>query len=138
MFGRLRFHLFLQATALLALMATPSQAAQLIDIQGKVLVNRGTGFQSAAGIIELQPGDRVMATGGGSARIVYSAACSAAVSPGTAVIVRAQAPCAGSNVSTTSVPTEALVTGALVAGGIAAGAAALGGRGSSSPSPASP
>lgn len=135
MFGRLRFLRLAQAIALLALMAMPSQAAQLADVQGTVLVNRGTGFQRAAGIIELQPGDRVMATGGGSARIVYSASCSAAVSPGTAVIVRAQAPCAGSNVSTTSVPTEALVTGALVAGGVVAGALALGGQGNSPASP---
>lgn len=138
MFGRLRFHLFVQATALLALMAMPAQAAQLIDIQGKVLVNRGTGFQRAIGMSELQPGDRVMATGGGSARIVYSAACSATVSSGTAVIVRAKAPCAGGDASTTNVPTDTLVIGALVAGGVAAGAFALGGHGSSSSSPASP
>lgn len=135
MFGRLKSRRFAQATALLALMATPSQAAQLADVQGTVLVNRGTGFQRATGITELQPGDRVMATGGGSGRIVYSASCSAVVSPGTAVIIRSQSPCATSNESTSSVPTGTLVTGALIAGGVVAGALALGGQGNSPASP---
>jgi len=118
-------------SALFALLSTSAEAAQLADIQGTVLLNRGNGFERVLGSVPLQPGDRVMATGGGSARIVYSPACTTVVSSGTAVIIRSDPPCNGGTVLRSD--GSALVIGGLVAGGVAAGVIALSGSGSSGP-----
>ena len=51
------------------LMSTSTFAATLVSVTGKVLINRGDGFQQATSGIEAKAGDRLMADAGGGAKL---------------------------------------------------------------------
>jgi hypothetical protein len=74
--------------------ASPSLAATVESIHGEVLVNRGTGFQRVSGVVHVNPGDTVMVSPGGKARVIYADGCPDFVSPGAVVRVSEQSPCA--------------------------------------------
>lgn len=78
--------------AALALVATSASAAKLEAIKGQVLVNHGTGYQPAAGGLELKAGDMVIASPGGSARITDGIGPAVLVQPGQVIAVSASAP----------------------------------------------
>jgi hypothetical protein len=69
------------------------EAATLGAIQGKVLVNRGGGYETVRGATNLDCGDTVMAQRGGSAQIVYHDGCVVPVEEGAVVAVGEASPC---------------------------------------------
>jgi hypothetical protein len=71
-----------------------SPVASLTDIQGKVLVSQGEGFTSAAGLISLNVGDKIMVGPESSAAVYFeAAACSVVAKPASIFVVPAEAPC---------------------------------------------
>ena len=71
----------------------PASAASIEAVKGKVLINHGEGFQQAASGAQANAGDLVMASAGGSAKLVYPGGCQVRVIPGTVVSVGKQPPC---------------------------------------------
>lgn len=81
----------------------PASAATVEAIQGKVSINRGTGFQQIGAVTQANPGDLVMASPDGSAEIVYRFAaagslkdteeCRVKVTPGAVVSVTDETAC---------------------------------------------
>jgi hypothetical protein len=82
---------FVVSTAFL--FSCPAFGATLESVKGKVLINRGDGFQSASSGMQANAGDRLMADPGGSAQLVYSEECQVKVVPGKLVSVGKQPPC---------------------------------------------
>jgi hypothetical protein len=78
-------HCFLVLAATLAI-ALGAQAAHLDNVQGTVLVNRGSGFRAAGQDVELNPGDRVKVVSG-TADIVYDHCRTVTVSRGQIILV---------------------------------------------------
>lgn len=75
--------------------AANAPVAELQAATGKVLVNQGQGFVSAAGIVALNAGDKIMVGKDSSARVLYTAAnCSVDLAAATVMAVEAKAPCA--------------------------------------------
>jgi hypothetical protein len=93
----MRKKLFVGALATVLAASTAHSAvhvAQLGDVQGKVLVNRGEGFAPASGMIALNAGDKVMVGKDGSATLAYAGAdCSVSLAPATVVTIGEIAPC---------------------------------------------
>jgi hypothetical protein len=58
-----------------------------------VLINRGNGFQRVASSTQANAGDLIMASPGGSAKVVYPGGCVVNVKPGAVITVRDQSPC---------------------------------------------
>lgn len=92
----------------LALFALPAIAQETMDatasaVNGTVQVNTGEQFQPLQSGQALRPGDRVMATGSGSATISFSDGCTLTVEPGTMVTVPAVSTCAGGVVAAQSI-----------------------------------
>jgi hypothetical protein len=71
----------------------PAFAATVEAVKGKVLIDRGDGFQQTTSGAQAKAGDRVMAAAGGGAKLVYSAGCQVKVIPGRVVSVAKQPPC---------------------------------------------
>ena len=71
----------------------PASATSIEAVKGKVLINHGEGFQQAASGAQANAGDLVMASAGGSAKLVYPGGCQVRVIPGTVVSVGKQPPC---------------------------------------------
>lgn len=108
-----------------AIAASPQ--GQLKDISGTVYVSRGAGFVQADRPVELYPGDRVMVSQDGSARIsYYLAGCDVPLAATSLTTISTAAPCQ----ATTQLPAQSAAPSAnttlLIAGGIGA-AAAIGG-----------
>jgi hypothetical protein len=78
---------------LFLLASLPAFAATVESVKGKVLINRGDGFQPAASGAQAKAGDRLMADAGGSAKLVYPGGCQVKVIPGRVVSVGKQPPC---------------------------------------------
>ncbi len=104
-------------------LALPASAASVESIQGKVSINRGTGFQQIGSVTQANPGDLVMAAPNGSAEIVYRFAaagslkdtdeCRVKVEPGAVVTVTDETACRrGAGIERTH-----LLLGALAVGG---------------------
>ena len=75
-------------------MIGPAFAATLGSVQGVVMVNRGNGYQTVQGTVQLNPGDVVVVNPGGSAQLSYADGCSVQVQVGAVVTVGEQSPCA--------------------------------------------
>ena len=71
----------------------PASAATVEAVMGKVLINRGEGFQQAASGAQANAGDLVMASAGASAKVVYAGGCQVKVIPGRVVSVGKSPPC---------------------------------------------
>ena len=78
---------------LLIFMSVPAFAATVDSVKGKVLINRGDGFQQVTTGAQANAGDQLMAGPGGSAKLVYSDRCQVSVIPGRVVSVGKQPPC---------------------------------------------
>jgi hypothetical protein len=78
---------------LLIFLSLPAFAATVDSVKGKVLINRGQGFQQVTSGAQANAGDQLMASRGGSAKLVYSDRCQVSVVPGRVVNVGRQPPC---------------------------------------------
>ena len=74
-------------------LVSPALAATVQPVQGQVSINRGEGFQPLAGKTQARPGDLVMASPGGEAKILYADGCMVNVKPVKVVSVGAKSPC---------------------------------------------
>jgi hypothetical protein len=82
------------ALAMLTVFLCPAVfAATVAPVQGKVSINRGSGYEPMSGPTQAKVGDTVMASMGGSARVVYNDRCSVAVKPGRIVTIAPEPPC---------------------------------------------
>lgn len=107
----------LSAVSLLAL--APAQAAVLSSVEGKVAVNRGSGYAPGAPGDQLKPGDRVMVTSqNGQAVITYDNECIDRVERGRIAIVQADPPC-GAPAATPATTNLLIYGGASLAAGTA-------------------
>jgi hypothetical protein len=77
----------------LILFCNAASAAIVQPTSGRVLINRGTGYEPVAQSLIVGAGDSVMVSVDGSAQVVYSDQCSISVKPGGVVTVAAEAPC---------------------------------------------
>lgn len=107
------------SAAMLLTGAAVADAATLDSISGSVLVNRGGGFAPVSTGALVNPGDRVMVSGNGQARIVYNSTCSVAIPSGQTVTVAATVPCQPGSQADGSLWRGGM---SLVAGGLVAGA----------------
>lgn len=110
------FRVLVSATAVSALLVSGLVEAATVDsIQGRVAINRGTGFQPVTTATSGKSGDRVMASPNSSAEIVYDNGCREKVEPGQVVTIKAEPPCAG------LIPSNYLIPGAVVTGVVVTG-----------------
>ena len=77
----------------MALMSSAAMAVTLQPLQGKVLINRGTGFQHVTEPVTAAVGDSVMVSADGNAQLVYDSQCAVPVKPGNVVTIALEAPC---------------------------------------------
>jgi hypothetical protein len=75
------------------LLCSAASAATVDSLKGRVLLNRGDGFQVLAAPTSANPGDTVMASPGGNAKIRYADGCVIDVHPGAVVSVGEKSPC---------------------------------------------
>ena len=83
----------LPALAVGLFVSSSAFAASLEAIRGEVSINRGEGFKRVPGPTEARAGDLLLASPGGSAKLVYADGCPVRVIPGTVVRVGAKSPC---------------------------------------------
>src|SRR5262245_43550042 len=88
-------------------LAGPALAASLVgqlkDVDGKVYVNRGKGFELARGTTDLFQGDRVMVGEKGSATVSYSRAeCDMTLGALSMTTITEDAPCKGGSSASVS------------------------------------
>ena len=77
----------------MALLNSAAMAVTLQPLQGKVLINRGAGFQHVTEPVTAAVGDSVMVSANGNAQLVYDSQCSVPVKPGNVVTIALEAPC---------------------------------------------
>jgi hypothetical protein len=77
----------------LGLPALAASPATVESVKGRVLINHGDGFVPTGNGAEAKPGDLLMASSGGSAKLVYPGGCQVKVIPGHVVSVGKQPPC---------------------------------------------
>ena len=77
----------------MALLSSAAMAVTLQPLQGKVLINRGAGFQHVTEPITAAVGDSIMVSADGNAQVVYDSQCSVPVNPGNVVTIALEAPC---------------------------------------------
>ena len=77
----------------LLLLTLPASAASVEAVKGKVMINRGEGFHPAVSGAPTNAGDLVMASAGGSAKLVYPGGCQVKIIPGNVVSVGNKPPC---------------------------------------------
>lgn len=97
-----RFTSILLVASMLGLNAAQAAAnfAEIGSIQGKVLVNQGSGFVALSDGASLKAGDRVMVGKDSGAVIAYANGCSVAVNESRVLTIAKVAPCkVGSHVA---------------------------------------
>ena len=65
------------------LMSSAASAAMVEFVEGHLSLNQGNGYKPVANIASANSGDLVMASPGGSGKIVYADGCVVEVKPGT-------------------------------------------------------
>jgi hypothetical protein len=111
-------------------LSAASQAATVMPVSGKLLINSGFGFRDVAGPVDGKVGDFVMAGPRSSGRIVYNDGCEVPVVPGRVFTITAESPCGNALGQDASggggIPPAVVVVGALGAiGGVLAGVNAI-------------
>ncbi len=91
--GGLMHRTFLVVVSTVLLFCGPGFAATVDSVKGKVLINRGDGFQPATSGTNANAGDLLMANAGGSAKLIYPGGCQVSIIPGRVVSVGKQPPC---------------------------------------------
>jgi len=71
-----------------------AQAARVVPVTGEVLVNAGAGYHLVAGVVDLKPGDSVIAKLSAQASLIYGDGCTVDVVPGMVAWVEFTSPCA--------------------------------------------
>src|SRR5690242_10563991 len=85
---------FSSAAFCLGLLLTSAASAATVDsIKGRVLLDRGDGFQVLTASTTADAGAKIMAGPGGSAKVLYADGCAIEVRPGAVVTVGAKSPC---------------------------------------------
>jgi hypothetical protein len=77
----------------MAVLSSAAMAVTLQPLQGKVLINRGAGFQQVTKPTTAAVGDSIMVSADGNAQVVYDSQCSVPVKPGNVVTIAFEAPC---------------------------------------------
>ena len=103
-------------------LAAVANAATLVDLSGKVLVNAGKGFKPGGEAQSVSSGYRVMASANSQVTVQYDDGCRVTVNPGKVYTVQAKSPCV-------ALASGAPGAGAGAGGGLGAGAGAGGGLG---------
>jgi hypothetical protein len=127
--ARLAFAFVSALGVLTVAMSVSANAATLVDLSGKVLVNAGNGFKVAKEAQSISVGSRVTASAGAQGVVQYDDGCRVDVKPGSVYTIAAKSPCALALNNTTtaaSLPGEAGVLPAAGAVGGLSGPAALG------------
>ena len=75
------------------LLCSAASAATVDSIEGRILLNRGDGFQVLAAPTTANPGDKVMASAGGNAKLRYADGCVIDIRPGAVVSIGEKSPC---------------------------------------------
>jgi hypothetical protein len=73
--------------------AETTPMASISAVSGDVLVNQGQGFKPATPGTVLHPGDRVIVTVNGKAKLLYGGGCGVPLAPGTMATISTFAPC---------------------------------------------
>jgi hypothetical protein len=71
-----------------------AQVARVEPVTGEVLVNAGAGYHPVAGVVDLKPGDSVIAKPSAQASLIYGDGCAVDVVPGMVAWVAFTSPCA--------------------------------------------
>ena len=74
-------------------LCSASFAATVDSLEGQILLNRGDGFQQLAAPTTANPGDSVMASADGNAKLRYADGCVIDIRPGAVVSVGEKSPC---------------------------------------------
>ncbi len=141
------FRAIVTSLALVAIVSSSAQSAQLINIQGDVLVNKGDGYKPVIYNVVVSPGDRVLVVEG-SVEIVYENGFIQTLGHGQVALVVANpaAPAVASQVALVvanpaapavanappSFSGKTLLIGGLIVSGIAGGAILFSNAGESS------
>lgn len=116
------------------LLSFPAQAATLSDVTGRVLVQRGEGFQSVDNDATVRAGDRILTGEKSSVIIVYGEGCSQTVLANQSVVVMSEPPCGSGGFELPQLDDAIIIGGsALILGGGAAIAIAAGDGGGDKP-----
>ena len=91
--GGLMNRTFVIVLSTVLLFCCPAFAATVDAVKGKVLINRGDGFQPATSGVQANAGDLLMASAGGSAKLIYPGGCQVSIIPGRVVSVGKKPPC---------------------------------------------
>jgi hypothetical protein len=75
------------------LLGSAASAATVDSIKGRILLSRGDGFVVLAAPTTANPGDRVMASADGNAKLRYADGCVIDIRPGAVVSVGEKSPC---------------------------------------------
>jgi hypothetical protein len=100
--------------------------ASLLVVEGNILVNHGSGFEPAVGMVDLNVGDRILAGENASAVLSYAAAaCSISIKAGSVATITKSAPCVSGGPNEISIIPAASSDGsiqpAIITAGFAAG-----------------
>jgi len=101
------------------LLASASAWATYVVPSGDVAVSHGEGFGQVTTNTDVTFGDSVIASPGGSAKIVYDDGCTVDVKPGQIVNVQATSPCeSGAYEASSRFSPTTYVVGAVIVGGV--------------------
>jgi hypothetical protein len=121
------------AASLAAAQDTPASLATLSKADGKVMVDRGTGYVSATANTPLKQGDRVITLGGSGAEIVFADGCRAQLQENHMMVISAEQGCkaaiakvtpTGAGAAAGSGTPASQIIGPLAAAGVVIGVAA--------------
>jgi hypothetical protein len=124
--------MFVGASSLASAQETPASLATLNKADGKVMVDKGTGFVSATANTPLNQGDRVVTLGGSGAEIVFADGCKSELKENHMMVISAEQGCKAAIAKVTpaaagagaasGTPTSQIV-GPLLAAGLVVGVA---------------
>lgn len=117
------------AFTLILSLSSPSWAATVSGVQGRTLLNTGTGFRTVQAPTQAGPGARVVANPGGQGVVQYDDGCTVQVNPGQVYTIAPVSPCQTGQV----LPPGGLATGMAIVGGAVGAVILLNGLNSASP-----
>jgi hypothetical protein len=85
--------MFLGASSIASAQDAPASLATLNKAEGKVMVDKGTGFVSATANTPLNQGDRVITLGGSGAEVVFADGCKAQLKENHMMVISAEQGC---------------------------------------------
>lgn len=125
--------LIMGASSVASAQDAPASLATLTKADGKVMVDKGTGYVSATANTPLNNGDRVITLGGSGAEIVFVDGCRSQLKENHMMVISAEQGCkaaiakvapAGAGAAAASGTPASQIIGPLVAAGVVIGVAA--------------